>query len=708
MVNCCLLVVASLGGCTPARTVDDAAEGGGCFRFDLSTLTAPAYMAADAYPESYLLANPCSDAAATARCAACGSAAPSPGYQLQPGAACTAGTRCDALGSGEGVASGDSGGLTISWAGGAGGRAMRLLLDCNASAPTGRGPALVVEGPPLSYTVRWPAKEGCPTRVASGCTSPPPPPPAPVAVPSAAQLAWMQDGMGAIGHFNMGTFEACGIGEEVLEGRRRPGVALSLPPPSTFAPTDVDVDAWVAALASFGARRAVLVVSHGCGFNTFPSRTAFPEFGFEYNYSVANSPWKGGKGDIAREFVDACRKYGIRPGFYHGAMNNAFLGVVSGKVSTSHVPGQARITQEQYTRVLLANLRQLWTDYGPLAEVWFDGGYPEGTAEPIASLLAELQPGAVGFQGPGRNVIRWAGTESGHVKPPYWSAAESSLTAGAGAASAPVFSPAECDTCFQGGRRDLAGGAPYGGCWFYNADLEPKSLAELVSTYHDSLGSNCFLLLDWTPTQAGSLRKDHVQRYAEFGSFLASCYGDGAAVAQLHNASLPAVGSTVALTVPAGKEVDRVVLREDQRQGQRVLGWTIATAEAGTVATGQSIGNQRIVLLRAPVVGPARIQVAATKLLGGGALLASVGLYNCSRVPTGTGCSTMKNFAYTIVPSIVVGSSAHSTVSQCCSRCRANAKCAVFVLDPAGTCTELSANQGGGAAAGSTSGAPQR
>jgi hypothetical protein len=35
---------------------------------------------------------------------------------------------------------------------------------------------------------------------------------------------------------------------------------------------------------------------------------------------------------VAADFVAACRKRGMRYGFYHGAMNNAFLNVVGGKV----------------------------------------------------------------------------------------------------------------------------------------------------------------------------------------------------------------------------------------------------------------------------------------------------------------------------------------------------------------------------------------
>ena len=129
-----------------------------------------------------------------------------------------------------------------------------------------------------------------------------------------------------------GTFEACGIGDTILEGTgsvsllrvavlfnadvcsmlmvfigisKRPLIKGGhVPPPSTFAPTHVDVDSWIKALASFGAARAVLVVSHGCGFNTFPSRTKFPEFQFEYNYTVANSGWTTGSGDVAKVRTD--------------------------------------------------------------------------------------------------------------------------------------------------------------------------------------------------------------------------------------------------------------------------------------------------------------------------------------------------------------------------------------------------------------------
>ena len=166
--------------------------------------------------------------------------------------------------------------------------------------------------------------------------------------------------------------------------------------------------------------------------------------------------------DIAAEFVIACEQHGIRPGFYHGSVNNAFLNLQGGKIGApTGIPGQAVITQTDYENILLANLRQLWTDYGELAEVWFDGGIPAGFSSKLWALHQELQPNAVAFQGPtvGRqpNLIRWAGTEGGHVQHPFWSQttakAPASPSNGSGSPTGPWFAPGEADTCFQTGKK---------------------------------------------------------------------------------------------------------------------------------------------------------------------------------------------------------------------------------------------------------------
>ena len=37
-------------------------------------------------------------------------------------------------------------------------------------------------------------------------------------------------------------------------------------------------------------------------------------------------------------------------------------------------PGQLNITQETYDYIVIEQLRELWTKYGSLDEIWFDGG----------------------------------------------------------------------------------------------------------------------------------------------------------------------------------------------------------------------------------------------------------------------------------------------------------------------------------------------
>jgi alpha-L-fucosidase len=94
--------------------------------------------------------------------------------------------------------------------------------------------------------------------------------------------------------------------------------------PSKFNPTNLDVEQWVITAKSMGAKYVCLTARHEGGFCLWPSKTT--------EYTIANSPYKNGKGDIVREFVDACRKHGLIPALYHtaGFDANATLGKYKG------------------------------------------------------------------------------------------------------------------------------------------------------------------------------------------------------------------------------------------------------------------------------------------------------------------------------------------------------------------------------------------
>jgi len=55
------------------------------------------------------------------------------------------------------------------------------------------------------------------------------------------------------------------------------------------------------------------------------------------------------------------------------------------------------VTQAQYDQIVAGHLKELWGNYGPLDEIWFDGGYPPSLAGQLRLLFQQLQPHVVAF-----------------------------------------------------------------------------------------------------------------------------------------------------------------------------------------------------------------------------------------------------------------------------------------------------------------------
>ena len=90
---------------------------------------------------------------------------------------------------------------------------------------------------------------------------------------------------------------------------------------------------------SLGTTVAVLVVKHELGFCLWQSE-ANP-------YCLKASPWRAGHDDVLRDFVESCRKHGLKPGVFTEARVDARLGI------DNFNPLQgAAVTRAEYSRLL--------------------------------------------------------------------------------------------------------------------------------------------------------------------------------------------------------------------------------------------------------------------------------------------------------------------------------------------------------------------
>lgn len=140
------------------------------------------------------------------------------------------------------------------------------------------------------------------------------------------------------------------------------------------------------------------------------------------DYSVKNSSWKNGKGDLVRELSEACKEYGLKLGIYLSPWDR----------------NHPQYGKPEYITYFRNQLRELLTNYGDVFEIWFDGanggtGYYGGANEErnvdrktyydwpnTYKMIYEIQPNAMLFSDAGPD-CRWCGNEEGWVGETNWS-----------------------------------------------------------------------------------------------------------------------------------------------------------------------------------------------------------------------------------------------------------------------------------------------
>lgn len=271
-------------------------------------------------------------------------------------------------------------------------------------------------------------------------------------------------------------------------------------PPEKFNPTQLDCEQWVRTAKDAGATYAILTTKHHDGFALWPSKYS--------NYSVAQTPWKDGKGDVVREFVDACRKYGLKVGLYYSP---AQWGKYSIPFSNA----------KEYDDYFINQIGELLTNYGKIDYLWFDGCGSEGheyDRERIVAEIDKMQPEILTFCDPEWSPgIRWVGNEDGYASlnnPLVVSSTDfSELASEEQKLSESVFLPAECDCKLRN-------------TWFWDLNEDTiKSTEELFGMYEMSVGHGSNFLINIGPDSRGLLPDADTRRILELGERIKAAYG---------------------------------------------------------------------------------------------------------------------------------------------------------------------------------------
>ncbi len=411
-------------------------------------------------------------------------------------------------------------------------------------------------------------------------------------VPTAQQLEWQQMEFTAFLHFGMNTF----TGNEWGHGTDSPAL---------FNPSELDCEQWVNALKDGGFKMALITAKHHDGFCLWQTETT--------EYSVKNSPWKDGKGDVVRELRDACEKYGMKFGVYLSPWD---------RNAPSYGDSPA------YNKFFIAQLTELLTNYGEVHEVWFDGACAEGpngkkqeydwTA--ILAKIRELQPKAVtAIMG---DDVRWVGNEGGLGRETEWSATvippgsythkkaakealgleEMSKDLGSrelvAKAQEVYWYPSEVDVSIRPG-------------WFYHAeqDGQVRSLANLVNIYYRSVGCNSVLLLNIPPDRRGLIHEIDVQRIKELSEYINKTFATNY-VEKGNQEWAAQVGESKEYDVKPGAMVNTFLIQEDITKGQRVEDFLVEVYSNGAwqyATEGTTIGYKR--LLRFSDCQPEKVRV---------------------------------------------------------------------------------------------------
>lgn len=267
-------------------------------------------------------------------------------------------------------------------------------------------------------------------------------------------------------------------------------------PVRDFRPTALDVQQWVQTIKAAGMNYAVLTVRHTSEFLLWDSQTS--------EIKVTRSAY--GK-DLVREYVEECRKQGIEPGIYYCLWGNGWRPNPNARA------------------IILAQLHELATNYGPIPYFWLDMPHRTGwlakdlSQQEIYDALKNIHPETIVMFNntiqDGREMKTFpSDVINGEVTPPPV-AGHNPVRQVDGKT---YYIPFEYEPCSQWRGKDVWFTYGAGKGFEPSQPQSPQKLYRKLAEAYRRGASN--VLLSCAPDYSGRFRQDDIEQLIQLGKWL--------------------------------------------------------------------------------------------------------------------------------------------------------------------------------------------
>jgi alpha-L-fucosidase len=403
----------------------------------------------------------------------------------------------------------------------------------------------------------------------------------PLPHPSPAQLRWQEMKYYWFLHFGPNTF----TGSEWGKGNEKEEV---------FNPTQLDCRQWCRLAKAAGAKGLIITAKHHDGFCLWPSKYS--------THTVRESKWKNGKGDVLKELSVACKEYGLKFGVYLSPWdrNHPDYGTPA------------------YNDVFVNMLKEIFSSYGPIWELWWDGANGEGSNgkkqvydwHRFEATIRKLSPQTIIFSDIGPD-CRWVGNEQGIAGITNWGNLDTAgFKRGEGApppdsltfgnVNGSHWIPAECDVSIRPG-------------WFYHKEenQKVKSPGQLFDLYLKSVGRGANLLLNVPPNDRGLISSYDSTAVIQFKKLV-----DASFAKSIEEKKFTSRATFYKLPLKQAATINSIWLKEGLKKGQRISAFTVLLKYHSTIVKlvpGTTIGTHRIITFPSCKIDEIEVKINSSK-----------------------------------------------------------------------------------------------